>query len=102
MEYRKKPLIVEAFHLVDLSRKTIINALDFMGQKIEIPKGFPECNNPFEDYLHKCWKENGLTIHTLEGDVLASEGYYIIKGVAGEFYPCKPEIFEKTYEKVEQ
>ena len=42
-----------------------------------------------------------ITIHTLEGDMLASEGDYIITGVNGEKYPCKPDIFEKTYELVE-
>ena len=40
-------------------------------------------------------------IHTLEGTMQASYGDYIIKGVKGEFYPCKPDIFEQTYEKVE-
>ena len=39
----------------------------------------------------------GLVIHTLEGDHHASPGDYIIKGVNGEFYPCKPDIFAKTY-----
>ena len=39
-----------------------------------------------------------LTIHTLEGDYRAAIGDYIIKGVHGEFYPCKPDIFEKTYD----
>lgn len=43
----------------------------------------------------------GLVIPTLEGDMLAVENDYIIKGVNGEFYPCKPDIFEKTYELVE-
>ena len=42
-----------------------------------------------------------IIIHTLEGDMLASEGDYIITGVNGEQYPCKPDIFEKTYELVE-
>jgi len=42
-----------------------------------------------------------LIIHTLEGDMKASVGDYIITGVNGEQYPCKPDIFEKTYEKVE-
>lgn len=42
-----------------------------------------------------------ITIHTLEGDMLASEGDYIITGVNGEQYPCKPDIFKKTYELVE-
>lgn len=41
-------------------------------------------------------------IHTLEGDMLASIGDYIITGVDGEQYPCKPDIFEKTYELVEE
>ena len=41
-----------------------------------------------------------LKIRTLEGVMTAIEGDYIIKGVAGEFYPCKPDIFEQTYEQV--
>ena len=40
-----------------------------------------------------------LRIQTLEGSMIASVGDYIIKGVKGEFYPCKPDIFEMTYEK---
>ncbi len=39
-------------------------------------------------------------IHTLEGDMIASPGDWIITGVNGEQYPCKPDIFEKTYEKL--
>jgi hypothetical protein len=42
-----------------------------------------------------------LTIPTLEGDMLAKEGDFIIQGVNGELYPCKSDIFEKTYEKVD-
>ena len=38
-------------------------------------------------------------IHTLEGPLLISDGDWIIKGVEGEFYPCKPSVFEKTYEQ---
>ena len=41
-----------------------------------------------------------LIIPTLEGNMEASIGDYIIKGINGEFYPCKPDIFEKTYERV--
>ena len=41
-----------------------------------------------------------LAIHTLEGDMLAQPGDWIIRGVQGEFYPCKPDIFEATYEPV--
>ena len=42
-----------------------------------------------------------FNIETLEGQHMATKGDYIIKGVAGEFYPCKPDIFDKTYELVE-
>jgi len=45
--------------------------------------------------------DGGIIIPTLEGDMIASTGDYIIKGVNGEFYPCKPDIFKKTYEEVE-
>lgn len=41
-----------------------------------------------------------LAIRTLEGQVLASPGDFIIRGVQGEFYPCKPDIFQETYEEV--
>ena len=43
-----------------------------------------------------------IIIHTLEGDMKASPGDYIITGVNGEQYPCKPDIFEKTYEKLKE
>jgi hypothetical protein len=45
--------------------------------------------------------EQPLVIHTLEGDMLANVGDYVITGIQGERYPCKPEIFEATYELVE-
>ena len=41
-------------------------------------------------------------ISTLEGDMLAEVGDYIIKGLKGEFYPCKPDIFEKSYEVIDE
>ena len=44
----------------------------------------------------------GCVITTLEGDHLASPGDWVIKGVKGEFYPCKPDIFDATYEAVEE
>ena len=43
-----------------------------------------------------------MIIRTLEGDMKASVGDYIITGLRGEQYPCKPDIFSKTYEKVEE
>ena len=45
-------------------------------------------------------KDPKIIIETLEGTMYASLGDYIIKGVKGEFYPCKPEIFKETYEKL--
>jgi len=45
--------------------------------------------------------EDGIVIPTLEGDMVARYWDYIIKGVNGEFYPCKPDIFDKTYEVLE-
>ena len=43
----------------------------------------------------------GISVRTLEGDMLARPGDWIIKGVFGEFYPCKPDIFAATYEPIE-
>lgn len=47
---------------------------------------------------YQCTQEE--IIHTLEGDMIASPGDYVITGVHGEKYPCKPDIFHKTYESV--
>ena len=95
-KYRKKPVVVEA---VQLTWGTWSEVCDF----ITLPWG--------EDGVHGVYTEDGvrtddghdkigLNIPTLEGNMLAVENDYIIKGVNGEFYPCKPDIFEKTYEKV--
>ncbi len=43
-----------------------------------------------------------MTIHTLEGDMKADAGDYIITGIKGEQYPCKPDVFRKTYELIEE
>ena len=45
-------------------------------------------------------RRQGLTIDTLEGEMRADIGDYVIKGVNGEYYPCKPDIFKKSYEIV--
>jgi len=44
----------------------------------------------------------GMIVHTLEGDMVAQKGDYIVKGIRGEFYPVKPDIFEKTYEETNE
>lgn len=81
MRYKKKPVIVEA---IKWNGTNINEVMDFLNWR-----------NSSHD------KFSGLIIHTLEGNHHASIGDYIIKGIAGEFYPCKPDIFELTYEPVE-
>ena len=56
-----------------------------------------------DDFVGESIANKGTTliIHTLEGDMEASINDYIIKGVNGEFYPCKPDIFDKTYERAQ-
>ena len=56
--------------------------------------------NKFEDYCVMV-NEKGMKISTLEGEMTASINDYIIKGIKGEFYPCKPDIFEQTYEQAD-
>lgn len=85
MKYRKKPVIIEAIQFEDNSDR-IIEIHEFMGGDT-IRVNYEDKNNPY------------LKIETLEGIMKASVGDYIIKGVNGEFYPCKPDIFEKTYER---
>lgn len=93
MKYRKKPVVIEA---IQLKVDNFDVVCDFMG-RTPVPKhnpdfGVDEHGNTNEPYL-------GVYIDTLEGKMLASYGDYIIKGVNGEFYPCKPDIFEKTYKQ---
>lgn len=84
-QYRKKPVIIEAIQFVD-DVDRILEIQDFAGQET-IRVDYKDKNNPT------------LKIDTLEGVMTASVGDYIIKGVQGEFYSCKPDIFEKTYEE---
>ena len=80
-QYRKKPVVVEAV------RFTTETNLRKSFPDIEIWNGMPD--SVIEVY-----------IKTLEGKVKISEWDYIIKGIKGEYYPCKPEIFKETYERV--
>lgn len=69
-----------------------IDAIQWGGDNIEDIKKFDGCDRV---YL----RMGSLCIETLEGDMKASVGDYIIKGVDGELYPCKLDIFNKTYEE---
>ena len=87
MKYRKKPVVIEAVQFSDDSPDSFIELQEFMQSDLRVSYADP--NNPV------------IKIETLEGIMDASIGDFIIKGVNGEFYPCKPDIFEKTYEAVE-
>ena len=90
-KYKKKPIIIEA--------------VQWTGINLEEIKSFVKDS---WDYNYKTkWDSNDpsnieVKIKTLEGDHIVSIGDYIIKGVNGEFYPCKPDIFKKTYELVDE
>lgn len=86
-KYRKKPVVVEAMQFVGDS-DSYNKIREFAKGKIDLWEG--RATNP-----------QSLMVRTLEGNMIASCGDYIIRGVNGEFYPCKPDIFEKTYEIVE-
>lgn len=76
--YRKKPVDVEAIQYTGGNLDDILN---FCGNKAY-------------------YMDTHLFIISLEGDMVASVNDYIIKGVQGEFYPCKPDIFEETYDEL--
>lgn len=94
-QYRKKPVIVEAVQLNHLNVPDVARWIGEDKAKVNL-----ESDEAWK--LGKAPPIFSVTICTLEGDMKAMPGDYIIKGVNGEFYPCKPDIFEKTYETVEQ
>ncbi len=100
MKYRKKPVVVEA---VQLRWTTWSEMCGFLDDIISEENPARWSVDTFSD---KCGEVGPpfieLTIPTLEGEHIARHGDFIIKGVQGEFYPCKPDIFEATYEKVEE
>lgn len=96
-KFRKKPVVIDAIKLIG-GTKNIKDILEFMGQKVDTT--FSRSSEEFDNYC-SIVNKTGLIIKTLEGTMIASIGDYVIKGVNGEFYPCKPDIFEKTYEAVE-
>lgn len=81
MKFRKKPVVIEA---VQFAKDSFQECCDFIGEH-NLNDGTSE-------------DEGYIGIITLEGDHNARYGDWIIKGVNGEFYPCKPDIFGKTYE----
>ena len=98
MKYRKKQVVVEA---VVLSWKTWQEICKFAGVG-KLTDGKPEGCYLGEDGKprdgHETTDRIGLLIPTLESLMIAADGDWIIRGVNGELYPCKPDIFKKTYE----
>ena len=84
-KYRKKPVVIEAVPVPSKAEEcyAIRDNLRAQGADIDL-----------------CQDQQGMAIKTLEGTMIASCGDYIIKGIQGEFYPCKPDIFEATYDEV--
>jgi hypothetical protein len=80
-QFRKKPVVIEARQLMADNHVLISN---WCAGTIRNVSGYG----------------NVVVIHTLEGEMQAQQGDWVIKGIKGEFYPCKPEIFEATYEQV--
>ena len=82
MKFRKKPVVIEAMLFTGIDNAFTLAAW---------------CNGEAGGASNECV----ILIPTLEGTMSATPGDYIIKGVKGEFYPCKPDIFEATYEAAE-
>lgn len=91
-KYRKKPVVIEAVQNRGSNLKEIET---FLAGEV-----LPSSYRPRLDFQIN-WGNGEVSIATLEGVMLASRGDWIIKGVKGEFYPCKDEIFKATYEAVE-
>jgi len=83
-KFRKKPVIIDA---VQFKTEDILNHME-LAEFLRLSE-------------RRHWRDgNDLIISTLEGEMRAGPGDWIIKGVAGEFYPCKNDIFKMTYEPV--
>jgi hypothetical protein len=79
-QFQKKPVVIEARQWIDGNG---FHLADWCGGRVDTSA-----------------EPSKIVIPTLEGDITASHGDWIIRGVQGEFYPCKPDIFEATYEPV--
>lgn len=99
MKYRKKPVVIEAFQWFEgnananppFIRKAFKEGLIDVARIEVLGNSFIETKKMSGTII--------LKIRTLEGPLYVFDGDYIIKGVEGELYPCKPDIFHKTYEK---
>ncbi len=97
--YRKKPVVVKAerwkSHFHSRDNGSILNNVLTMAAVPEITPGDGPCQNCGTARVTHGW------VKTLEGGHIVCPGDWIIQGVKGEFYPCKPDIFEATYDPVD-
>lgn len=77
-KFKKKPVIIEAVQFTGDNWEEVVHFI----------------NAPYKAFV----EEQYLLIPTLEGDMRADKGDWIIRGIKGEYYPCKPDIFEQTYD----
>lgn len=91
--YVKKPVRIKAIQWTGDNETDI---MFFVGKRLQIHKPPSGMEND-KELPAESWR---IIIPTLEGEMTASKGDYIICGVSGEHYPCKPSIFDKTYELV--
>lgn len=95
MKFRKKPVVIEAFQLT----YNVVKGID------PVPVWAKKAADKGEIKIHftdKIENSQYAFIKTLEGEMRANANDFIIKGVQGEIYPCKPEIFIATYDKIEE
>ena len=96
MKFRKKPVVIEAFQM---TLKRMENNSDWPGWLHEAWNKEPD-----EPGSLRPWGEISpdiaIVIETLEGSMIAEPDDWIIQGIKGELYPCKPDIFEATYDRV--
>lgn len=107
--YRKKPVVIEAIQVTDsdsfMAAGEWLNSNDYpwlLGNATE-PASLYVKDHEGEPVSTGVWidpADGALMIRTLEGDMRVSPGDYVIRGVQGEFYPCKPNIFAQTYELI--
>jgi hypothetical protein len=95
-QYRKKPVVIEAVKF-EYSEAGIKQLQDFCGKNL-VKWGKDRCITAV-GWAHIGTLEDGDD-NSVQVEHVATEGDYIIKGVSGEFYPCKPDIFEQTYESI--
>lgn len=96
-KYIKKPVEIEA---VQLTNYNIIDVYEFIRSPEKVSFATSEDVIKWSKYeIHV--KKRGMRLETLEGAMLAQIGDYVIKGIKGEFYPCKQEIFDLTYSELD-